>query len=88
MISSLPGKGYLKAGFLGKAENYILIESSSDFKNLFSNLTPPDSNASKNELNTYNFRQKAASDMKFLVEALKNSTEPVIVKTSKIKGGC
>ena len=84
----LAKKGYLKAEFLGKAENYILIESSSDFKNLFSNLTPPDSNASKNELNTYNFRQKAATDMKMLVEALKNSTEPVIVKTSKIKGGC
>lgn len=81
-------KGYLKAGFLGKAENYILIESPENFKNLFSNLVPPGANASKKEVNTYNFRQKAATDMKMLVDALKNSTEPVIVKTSKIKGGC
>lgn len=80
--------GFLKAGFLGNAENYILIESSSDFKKLFSELVPPASDASKKEQNTYNFRLKAATDMKMLVEALKNSTEPVIVKTSKIKGGC
>ena len=84
----LAKKGYLKAGFLGNAENYILLESSANFKNLFSNLIPPGSNASKNELDTYNFRQKAATDMKMLVEALKNSSEPVIIKTTKIKGGC
>jgi rhodanese-related sulfurtransferase len=80
--------GYLKAGFLGNAENYILIESSASFKNLFSNLIPPGPEASKNELNTYNFRQKAATDMKTLVDALKNSSEPVIAKATKIKGGC
>lgn len=84
----LAKQGYLKAGFLGKAENYILIESSSDFKKLFSELVPPGSDASKKEQNTYNFRLKAATDMKILVEALKNSTEPVIAKTTKIKGGC
>ena len=81
-------KGYLKAGYLGKAENYILIESSSDFKKLFSELVPPGSNASKKEQNTYNFRLKAATDMRMLVDALKNSSEPVIAKTTKIKGGC
>jgi len=84
----LAKQGYLKAGFLGNAENYILIESPANFKNLFSNLIPPGSDASKKELNTYNFRQKAATDMKMLVNALKNSTEPVIAKTTKIKGGC
>jgi hypothetical protein len=84
----LARRGYLKAGFLGKAENYILIESSSDFKKLFSELVPLGSDASKQEINTYNFRLKAATDMKMLVEALKNSTEPVIAKTTKIKGGC
>jgi rhodanese-related sulfurtransferase len=84
----LAKQGYLKAGLLGKAENYILIESPSDFKKLFSELVPPGSDASKNEINTYNFRLKAATDMKMLVDALKNSTEPVIAKTTKIKGGC
>lgn len=46
------------------------------------------SGAGKKEINTYNFRQKAATDMAALVEALKNSSQPVIAKTSKIKGGC
>lgn len=81
-------KGYLMAGCMGKANNYILIESSENFKKMFSELLLPGPDANKKEVNTYNFRQKAATEMKMLMEALKNSTEPVIVKTSKIKGGC
>lgn len=81
-------KAYLLADYMGKAENYILTESSLNFKKLFSDLTPPGSDANKKEIDTYNFRQKAATDMKMLVDALKNSSEPVAVKTSKIKGGC
>jgi rhodanese-related sulfurtransferase len=81
-------KAYLLAGYIGKAENYILIESTTNFRKLFSDLTPPGPAANKNEINTYNFRLKAATDMKTLVDALKNSSEPVAVKTSKIKGGC
>jgi hypothetical protein len=81
-------KGYLTAGYMGKANNCILIESPEKFKKMFSDLVPPESGASKTEVNIYNFRQKAATDMKLLVEALKNSTEPVIAKTTKIKGGC
>ncbi|HZK96939.1 MAG TPA: YeeE/YedE thiosulfate transporter family protein [Prolixibacteraceae bacterium] len=81
-------KAYLLAGYMGKAENYILAESSVNFRKLFSDLTPPGDNANKNEIDTYNFRQKAATDMKMLVDALKNSSEPVVVKISKIKGGC
>lgn len=81
-------KGYLTAGYMGKANNYILIESPEKFKKMFSDLVPPEPGASKTEVNIYNFRQNAATDMKMLIEALKNSTEPVIVKTTKIKGGC
>jgi len=81
-------KAYLLAGIIGKAENYILKESPLDFRKLFSDLTPPGVDANKKEIDTYNFRQKAATDMKMLVDALKNSSEPVAVKTSKIKGGC
>ena len=84
----LAERGYLKAEFLGKADNYILSESTQNFRKFFSDLTPPGSEASKKEINTYNFRQKAATDMAALVEALKNSSQPVIAKTSKIKGGC
>lgn len=81
-------KAYLLAGYIGKAENYILTDSALNFKKLFSNLTPPGEDANKNEIDTYNFRQKAESDMKMLVDALKNSSAPVVVKISKIKGGC
>jgi rhodanese-related sulfurtransferase len=81
-------RGILLAGYLGKAENYLLSGSSSDFKKLFFDLTAPGADASKQEVNNYHFRNKAANDMKILQDALKNSTEPVVAKTSKIKGGC
>ncbi len=81
-------KAWLIAGYLGKSENYILNESPLSFRKLFSDLVPPGPDANKKEINTFNFRKKAATDMKMLIEALKNSTEPVVVKTNKIKGGC
>ena len=84
----LAEKAYLTATYKGKADNYVLIQSGSEFRNMFANLVDPGPYASKNEINTYNFRKKAASDMATLVEALKNSTQTVAVKTSKIKGGC
>jgi rhodanese-related sulfurtransferase len=81
-------EGYLTATCIGKANNYVVIESPEKFNQMFSDLVPPGPGASKTEVNVYNFRHKAASDMKLLVDALKNSTAPVIAKTTKIKGGC
>ena len=81
-------KGYLLASMMGKAENFLLTETSKDFRKMFYELEAPSIDAGKKEINIYNFRKKAAKDMKSLVDALKNSTEPVMVKTSKIKGGC
>ena len=81
-------KSYLIAINLGKAENYLLNESPQNFRKMFYELEAPGAEASKKEVNIYNFRKKAATDMKMLVDALKNSTEPVVVKTTKIKGGC
>ncbi len=81
-------KAYLFAVDLGNADNYILSESAVGFKKMFTDLVPPAENAGKNEQNIYNFRRKAATDMATLVEALKNSTQPVVAKTTKIKGGC
>jgi hypothetical protein len=81
-------KGYLMAEYLGKAENYLLTESPANFKKMFYELEAPGTDAGKNEVNIYNFRKKVATDMRILVDALKNSTEPVVVKTTKIKGGC
>lgn len=81
-------KAYLFAMNLGDADNYILSEPATGFKKMFTDLVPPAENAGKNEQNIYNFRRKAATDMATLVEALKNSTQPVVAKTTKIKGGC
>ena len=81
-------KGFFMAEYIGKAENYVLTESPLNFKKMFYELEAPGSDAGKMEVTIYNFRKKAASDMKDLVDALKNSTEPVVVKTTKIKGGC
>ena len=81
-------KAFLLAGYKGKAENFILTESAADFRKMFTDLVYPGIEAGKKELNIYNFRKKAANDMSSLVEALKNSSQPVPVKTTKIKGGC
>jgi len=84
----LAQKAYLWAIHLGNADNYILSESTFNFRKMFTNLAHPGVDATKNELNVYSFRQKMANDMIILVEALKNSTQPVVQKTSKVKGGC
>jgi hypothetical protein len=84
----LAEKAYLTATYSGQADNHILTQSGLEFRNMYTNLVAPGPEAGKNEINTYNFRKKAAADMATLVEALKNSTQPVAVKTSKIKGGC
>lgn len=81
-------KAYLLASHLGKADNFMLSVPASAFNKLFSDTVPPPLNADKSAINTFNFRRKAANDMANLVKALKNSTQPVIAKTSKIKGGC
>ncbi len=81
-------KAFLIAEYTGKADNYILKESVQSFKAMYTNLVVPEAGADKKEMNIYNFRKKAATDMASLVEALKNSTQPVVQKVSRIKGGC
>ena len=81
-------RAYLLANHIGKSENFILMESTAEFKSTFSDSIPPAQDASKSAINTYNFRRKAASDMNTLVKAFKSSSQPVVAKTGKIKGGC
>ncbi|MFA5327931.1 MAG: YeeE/YedE thiosulfate transporter family protein [Prolixibacteraceae bacterium] len=81
-------KAFLMTEYIGKADNFILKESAQSFREMYTNLIPPSATADKNTMNIYNFRKKAATDMASLVEALKNSTQPVVQKVSKIKGGC
>lgn len=81
-------RAYLLANKLGKSENFILSESTTAFKSMFSDTIPPAKDAGKLMINTFNFRRQAAADMNTLVNTFKNSSQPVVVKTSKIKGGC
>lgn len=81
-------KAFLLARHLGEAESFILTNTSDDYRKLFTNLLSPGPNADKQTVIDYHFRKKTADDINVLVEALKNSNAPVIVKTSKIKGGC
>lgn len=85
---SIAKKAYLLSNYAGKSANYLLKESSSDFRNLYSNIETPVPNASKEVINTYNYRQKLANDLEKLVEAMSNMNKPVPVQTAAIKGGC
>lgn len=79
----------LKANFVGKSNNLILKESALDFKTMFFDLTPLNLDiASKQDINTYNFRKKASTEMIQLTEALKNIGKPVTKEIKPVKGGC
>jgi hypothetical protein len=86
---TLVKKSCLWAKHIGKSDNYILKETSKEFNQLFSlNAEQPLVNASKKEVNTYNFRIKLTHEMGTLVDVFKNMSQPVEVKEVKIKGGC
>lgn len=79
----------LKANFVGKSNNLILSESAQEFKEMFFDLSQPDLEvASKQQLNEYNFRSKAAMNMIQLTESLKNIGKPVTKEIKPIVGGC
>jgi len=78
----------LKAKFVGHSKNLILTESVQEFRELFYNLKTPGPTASKQELNEYNFRSKAAADMQHLTDALKNIGKPVTREVKVATGGC
>ncbi len=78
----------LKAKHVGKSTNFILKESSDEFKKMFFNISPPDAEAPKLEHEVYNFRSHAAKEMESLVKSLQNVNKPVKKKITKVKGGC
>ena len=78
----------LKARYIGNSENYILRESSKEFRQMFFEAEPPPPNAPKDELEVYNFRSNAAEKMMDLVKSLKNIGAPVKREVVTIQGGC
>ncbi len=85
---TLAKKSCLWAKYIGKSDNFILKETSKDFKQLFSDQIIEPQNASKTEMNIYHYRVKLQQEMNALVEVFKNLSQPVKPKEVKIKGGC
>lgn len=81
-------KACLLARFLGKSENYVLHESTEEFRAMFYGVPHPPSDALKDEVNVYNFRTEAAANLMNLENALKKFTLPVKKEVRKIQGGC
>jgi len=87
-VDTTAKKACLLARFLGKSENYILHESTDEFRDMFYNITAPSPDALKEEISVYHFRAKAAADLLDLENALKKFTLPVKKEIRKIQGGC
>jgi len=81
-------KACLLANFMGESENYILRESTEQFRELFYDPEPPPHDAIKEIVDAYHFRLKAAQDLEGLENALKKFSQPVKREFRKIKGGC
>lgn len=78
----------LKAKFIGKSENYILRESSEEFRKMFFELEEPSGEATRQQIQEYTFRSVSAFHMNNLVEALRNIGAPVKREVVTVKGGC
>ncbi|MFA9388807.1 MAG: rhodanese-like domain-containing protein [Prolixibacteraceae bacterium] len=79
----------LKAKHVGNSKNMVLKESVEVFKTMFFSPLQPDlASASKQRINEFNFRVKAAKDMQYLDDALKNIGKPVTTEIKVTKGGC
>ncbi len=78
----------LKAKFVGNSKNLVLKESVQEFRKMFYDLKVPGPTASKQELNEYHFRVKAAAEMQHLTDALKNIGKPVTKEVKIASGGC
>ncbi len=78
----------LKAKFAGYSNNYVLTATPEEFHAQFYEQEIPAENASKEELNAYYFREKAATQLTEIVNSLKNSSQPVKKVAKKAAGGC
>ncbi|NBC81981.1 MAG: YeeE/YedE family protein [Bacteroidetes bacterium] len=81
-------KACLLAKHLGKSDNYILRESTSEFRAMFFDLSVPEGHVTKQEQNIYRFRHEAAMQLTNLVKSLQHLNKPVKKEVRKIQGGC
>ena len=87
-IDTTARKACLLARFLGSSDNYILRESTTEFRDMFFGAVTPTPGALKKDVSVFNFRTKAAADLLNLENALKKFSEPVKKKVQKARGGC
>ena len=82
-------KAFATAEVIGKANNYILDATADEFKEMFFDLKAPGPDATKDEVDLYNFRLKSGIQMKDLSKALERfHTKPKKRKLRKVQGGC
>lgn len=81
-------KACLLSSFMGDSEHYVLGLSTREFQEMYFNLEMPTASASKHEMDVYQFRLQAATDLKNLDNALQKFNQPVNKEVRKISGGC
>lgn len=81
-------KACLLSKVIGDSEHYVLSLTMPEFRETFFNLQPPPIPSTKQEMETYQFRSKAALELISLDNALSKFTQPVEKEVRRIQGGC
>jgi len=81
-------KAAILARELGDSDPVIMESSVSFFLDQIFNAAKPVGDASKEQINRYNFRHDAARQLKKIEERLKNSVKPPKRVFKKVEGGC
>ncbi len=82
-------EAFALAEVLGKAENYILDGTAKQFRAMFFNPINPGPDATKEQMDLYNFRRKSGIQMKELMKSLERfHSKPKVRKLRKVQGGC
>lgn len=87
-VDTMAKKACLLARFIGNSENYILKETTPEFRDLYFSFNTEATDSLKESINIYEFRTKTAAELKSLEESLKNLEQPVKKEIRKIQGGC
>ena len=82
-------KAFALSQVIGKADDYILNGTARDFRSDFFDPQKPQSDATKDMVNLYNFRVKSGIQMSALAKSLERfHSKPKVKKLRKVQGGC
>lgn len=85
---SIARRAYLLANYLGKSSNFLLKETTEEFRQLYSSIVAIPETAGKDEINILHYRNELVEKINRLVDAMSKLNQPVKQKQVKIKGGC